>query len=60
MSNISYSNITADKLKVFLENKLVGYIKPRGKGYAYYVKGTNYVGEEQASIAAVKKTIEDE
>lgn len=53
-----YMNITFDKdLKVKLDGKYVGDIKPVNGGYQYFPKGRNIGGDVYPSIDLCKKSL---
>jgi len=57
MANITYKYSGLD-VRVFLDGKFVGTIKRTVGGWIYRPKGSKATGEPNASLAAVKRSLE--
>jgi len=55
---ITYKTLPNGNVKVYLDNKFVGTIKPISQSFAYYPQGSKTAGEILPTIAAVKATLE--
>lgn len=57
---IEYYNIGNGNIRVTLDGKIAGYIKPNNDGYRYYPLGDNFGGEWFKTIEEVKQSLEND
>jgi hypothetical protein len=58
---ITYRDTSSGRsINVYFDKRLVGTIKPNGQHWCYYPKGSSVPGDSYRSIAAVKRSLEND